>query len=329
MISVGAVLAGAVAVGCIEEYTGPGAQAGSPFTDEDAGTGYELDLAGEDFAGMVLAGKYHPVGWKEPPSHGLQMKWQVQDCRTCHGQDLTGGVAGAGGAGTAAPPSCDSCHKQGWRTDCTYCHGTPGGNGNPPRDIDGQTDPNKIRFPAHIAHVSGRITPSLDCIQCHRKPIDVLTPYHAFDASPRRGENNLSAGLSTVGVYDPVLRRCTNLYCHGTGRGSNGTMDALTTGPLACSACHAGIDTPATWPTMGGDHNRHLTGGNAAQCTDCHAKTLGAGSNLIGDKALHINGKPEVDFGGNAAGMTWNAADKTCTGTCHNKPHDDKDWYDD
>src|SRR5688572_30699418 len=92
LVAVSALVLGAVLFGCIEEYAGPGAQAGSPFTDEDAGTGYELDLAGEDFAGMVLAGKYHPVGWKEPASHGLQMKWQVQDCRTCHGQDLTGGV---------------------------------------------------------------------------------------------------------------------------------------------------------------------------------------------------------------------------------------------
>ena len=63
-----------------------------------------------------------------------------------------------------------------------------------------------------------------DCVNCHRKPDDVLFPYHVFDASPRRAENDLSGGLSNVGVYDPVAGQCTNLYCHGTGRGSNGTV---------------------------------------------------------------------------------------------------------
>lgn len=307
-----------LASGCLlglEEYIPP------DYTNEDAGTGYEGDLAGEDLvSGVVLPGHYHPVGYNAPPIHGRDLKLQVQDCRTCHGQNLNGGSAGAGG-GTIAPPSCDTCHKASWRTDCTYCHGTAGGKGAPPRDLDGQTNPAKITFPGHTAHLSGRIAPSFDCIQCHRKPTDVLTPYHVFDASPRRGENNLSGGLSPQGVYDPQLKQCTNVYCHGIGR-LNGSVSVDTPAPLSCSGCHADLTTQARWTQMSGDHRLHLNLGNV-NCTHCHAGTVAADSGTVSNTSKHLDGIRQVTFNADAAGITYNAATRLCTGTCHGTNHNE------
>jgi len=299
----------------------------SPYTDEDAGTGYQQDFAGEDLAsGIVMPGHFHPVGYADVPIHGRDLKWQVTDCRTCHGQDLTGGPVGAGGPGTTiAPNSCDPCHKQGWRTDCTYCHGTPGGNGAPPIDLDGESDPSKITFPGHPAHTSGRLSAPFDCINCHRKPTDVLTPYHVFDASPRRAENNLTGGLSSVGVYDPVAGQCTNLYCHGTGRGSNGTVEKHAQGPLACSACHADMTTQARWATMTERHTTHLSQG--FNCTNCHAGVTPTNPGSIdGDKTLHVNGKPDIAFSADSGSMAYDAGAKQCTGTCHGEKHSGRTW---
>jgi predicted CxxxxCH...CXXCH cytochrome family protein len=277
----------------------------------------------------VLPGHYHPQGYLAPNIHGRDMKLQVQDCRTCHGMDLNGGTAGAGG-GTIAPPSCDSCHQAGWRTNCTYCHGTVstgagGGAGNPPRDLDGETDVSKISFPGHVAHVSGRIAPAFDCVQCHRKPTDVLSPYHAFDSSPRRGENTLVGGLSPLGVYDPTTKTCTNLYCHGNGRNSVGMMAVATKGPLTCNACHPDITTAARWPTMSGQHNRHLTEGGV-NCTNCHAATVATDPLVVTGKDRHLNGKPDPAFSADSGNVAYDAATNKCTGTCHNKNHVSLSW---
>jgi predicted CxxxxCH...CXXCH cytochrome family protein len=310
--------------GCLAAYDMSEDLSPSPYTDEDAGTGYEVDLAGEDLAsGSTVPGRYHPLGYSDRAVHGRDLKLQVQDCRTCHAADLTGGQLGLGGDTTMAPPSCDSCHQAGWRTNCTYCHGTAGGNGNPPRDISGEMDPTKISFPGHVAHVSGRITQVLDCAQCHRKPTDVLFPYHVFDASPRRGENDLSGGLSAAGVYDPVALSCNGVYCHGNGR-TNGTIKKTVAGPLACSSCHADMSVPAAWATMSSNHRRHL-GINGVDCTQCHNGTSATSAAQVTDKTLHLNGKPDVKMAGQAATITYNAAGKTCTGNCHEN-HNNRRW---
>ena len=312
-----AIAAGAFS-GCLLGHGDTGS-----LTDEDAGTGYEVDFGTEDLAsGAVLPGHFHPQGYAVRDIHGRDLKWQVTDCRTCHGQDLSGGPA----AGTmGAAPGCDGCHQAGWRTNCTYCHGTPGGPGAPPRDLDGQTDVTKISFPGHPPHTSGRMALPFDCIQCHRKPTDVLTPYHVFDASPRRGENNLSGGLSSQGFYDPVTGVCSNLYCHGNGRGSNGAVQKLAQGPLACGTCHADMTTPAKWATQSGQHNKHLNV-DAVNCTICHAATVAMDPGVLSDRTPHVNGKADVVFGGAGATMTFNAAAKSCTGTCHGESHSARKW---
>jgi hypothetical protein len=95
------------------------------------------------------------------------------------------------------------------------------------------------------------------------------------------------------------------MYCHGNGRGGNGSMSWLATGPLQCGACHS-----VTGVNMSGDHAKHLQRG--IKCSQCHGTVVDANQTII--KAdLHINGKHEVKM----TRGTWNPATRTCTDTCH------------
>ena len=99
----------------------------------------------------------------------------------------------------------------------------------------------------------------------------------------------------------------SNLYCHGNGRASNGTINWMTTGPLACNACHATNGTG-----MSGDHSRHINGENM-KCDGCHAD-VATGSTAIKNKLLHIDGKREVKM----ANGTYNPTTRQCSNTgCH------------
>jgi len=183
--------------------------------------------------------------------HGLSLKSGAQDCRTCHASDLTG-------SGTA--PSCDSCHQSGtgWRTDCTFCHGgTDNMTGAPPRGLMNQLAREAQTFSPHTEHVSVRNHRAYDCTQCHIKPVDVLSMGHVFDDSPGQTEVTFAQGLSVGGTYDGQ-GTCANLYCHGNGRGPNGTMQHQAARPT-CTTCHAGIASGrAGWRTMSGGHEDHL-----------------------------------------------------------------------
>ena len=71
---------------------------------------------------------YHPAGYAEATVHGYEMELGLEtDCRQCHGDNLQG---------ADDAPDCDSCHQEGWREDCTYCHGgAVSDSGAPPRDF--------------------------------------------------------------------------------------------------------------------------------------------------------------------------------------------------
>ena len=278
-----------------------------PLEPEGAGGG------GRD-GGPVAGAPFHPVGWAQPEQHGLGAKTQELDCRTCHGDQLLGG------SGQQAGPSCDSCHAEGWRTNCTYCHGgTADQTGAPPRDISGETSTARSSFAGHAAHVNGRASHvAWDCTTCHVKPTDVLSPGHMFDDTPGVSEVTFGQGLSPQGTY--AAGTCSNLYCHGNGRSASGTV-ATTAAPMACSSCHADGSSGATaWGTMSGKHSRHLGAGLA--CADCHAGIVNTAGNAITDATKHVNGHPDVSI--TTSGFTYNAG--TCTGTCHNHDHPGRTW---
>jgi predicted CxxxxCH...CXXCH cytochrome family protein len=257
-------------------------------------------------------GAYHPAGWADSDVHGLAAKMQDQQCISCHGADLTGD-------GDAV--SCDSCHTEGWRTDCTFCHGDPAdGTGSPPRHISGLDDGALASFIPHRAHTSANpIAVEFDCVQCHTKPTDVLTPGHIFvgDSTPGEAEANFSGGLSKAGVFTASTNTCSNLYCHGTGRGNNGqAVDTMAS--VTCHTCHSDMSTGGRWGTMSGEHSKHL--GEGLGCHECHASTASSNT-AIGDKTLHVNGAKDVVFAGSMV-----RTNGTCTGTCHGEPHDARSW---
>jgi hypothetical protein len=254
---------------------------------------------------------YHPEGWSDPGAHGLAAKLSEQVCVDCHGEDLTGG---------ASAVSCDSCHADGWRTDCTFCHGDPAeGTGAPPRDIDNTTDPADLSFQAHGAHVQGTIHAPFDCVQCHQKPTQVLSLGHLFlgDTTPAQAEMSFSAGLSTSANWNGTS--CSNLYCHGYNGLANGTISHTETG-LGCADCHPDPTSGRTaWGSrMSGEHEDHLREG--LDCAECHESTVND-SLVIINLGLHVNGVADVDL---PYGMSRSGG--TCTGTCHSVVHDAEDW---
>lgn len=304
--------------GCLGSF----AANGNGTDDAGVDVGDNPDLAGvfgvddaavvpQDDLGNLNGGRYHPVGFEASTAHGPEMKLQKQDCRTCHGSDLTGGSSGV---------SCDSCHTPNWRTTCTFCHGGANGDttGLPPRDITGETDPTKISFPAHAAHASGRITTALACTQCHNGHVEVLSPGHIFDTTPARAEVFQGGGLSPAATYDYTSKTCANNYCHGDGQ-TNGTI-VYNAAPRTCHDCHPDITTPNRWGTMSGYHNKHLNL-SGVNCTTCHNGVVATDPSVITDKTRHLDGKRNIQFSTDAAGLTYNVTTKTCNGSCHGKGH--------
>lgn len=277
-----------------------------PFGPDDAGIVPQADLAPT----TPTVVRYHPVGYAASTMHGPEMKLQKQDCRTCHGSDLSGGSSNI---------SCDSCHSTGWRQTCNFCHGTDM-TGLPPRDISGETDPTKISFPAHAKHAAGNISNPFGCTQCHRPNLDVMSNLHVFDTTPGRAEVLMAGGLSATGTYDATTKTCSSNYCHGNGQ-TTGTI-AFDAAPRTCHSCHADITTSTLWGTMSGDHSRHLRI-SGITCVDCHNGVVATDPLTITDKTRHLDGKKNIQFSTTAAGITYNATTRRCTGSCHGKSHSD------
>lgn len=269
---------------------------------------------------LIAAGcsdRHHPDNFVGGAVHGPALKQQTEDCRECHGDDLTGGTSGV---------SCDGCHTgattTAWRSNCTFCHGgVQTDTGAPPRNIDG-TDligP----FPGHTVHVTGSaFANAYDCTQCHVKANDVLSPGHVFDASPGEAENDYGAGLSPQAAFDRTTGTCSNVYCHGTGRTDDGVVERDAS--VGCDGCHAIQSSDmAGWRTMSGPHAAHLGAGTGMTCVDCHGMTTTDGE-TIASKDLHINGQRDVTFTTNA--VAFSQTRKQCTGACHGFDHNGLVW---
>ncbi len=261
---------------------------------------------------------YHPVGWAEPDAHGPAAKFREDDCVSCHGEDLGGGSVGV---------SCDSCHEEGWRENCTFCHGgTDNNTGAPPRDISNETLPELLSFPPHTAHVSTNWHQAHDCIECHTKPTRVLSPGHLFVDDSTKGEAELqfSGGLSPLASYEGG-GSCSNLYCHGDGQGHNGQADLTLSSTLSCASCHPDVDSkPSDWTKMSGLHASHLEEG--ARCSQCHGATVSSSQDILSPE-LHVNGSVELDL---SDGVNWSENSRRCAGECHigdeDEEHENERW---
>jgi predicted CxxxxCH...CXXCH cytochrome family protein len=168
---------------------------------------------------------------------------------------------------------------------CTTCHGST--NSAPPKDLAGGTARTSAGVGAHQEHLgTGTFGHrAVVCSDCHVVP----------------------TALNSIGAYAVATTTCSSNYCHGNGRGGNGTISWLTTGPLQCGACHSINGT-----NMSGRHSRHINGENM-KCSQCHATVVNANMQII-TANLHVNGVHEVKM----ANGTWNAGARTCSNTgCH------------
>jgi predicted CxxxxCH...CXXCH cytochrome family protein len=252
-----------------------------------------------------VGGSFHPAGFAAAEMHGPEMELQRSDCRACHGADLTGGSG----------QSCDNCHSgaspTAWRTDCTFCHG--GGlnqTGAPPQDLGSANDTASQSFVAHTAHVTQGIAKASDCVDCHKKPTDVMSVGHAFDATPGKAELDFTGGRSPAATYDGN-GGCGGLYCHGNGRTDTGVATDGMQGPT-CSGCH---------PRSGMSSNHRGEHGQYG-CEECHASVTTDGASILAP-LLHIDKVRQVKF--RLTTITWNPATRTCTGECH-EGHSNERW---
>ncbi len=232
------------------------------------------------------------------------------DCRTCHGDDLSGGTTGI---------ACDSCHPAGWETTCTFCHGgVDNGTGAPPEDIDDNLDVSQSPYQPHTAHVTANANhAAFACTECHVVPTDALTPGHLFDDATAGQAEVVFGGLSDQGQWDGLT--CSNLYCHGYRGGDDGVMDHTAPTP-SCSGCHPDPTSgEAAWETrMSGRHKDHL--GNGVRCHECHGASVDASMAIL-DPARHVDGVADVQL---VAGMTRTGG--SCSGTCHGEVHVNRVW---
>lgn len=208
--------------------------------------------------------------------HGALLRDNLYDldaCRQCHGEDLTGGGAEA---------SCITCHSEG-PDDCQTCHS----------DV--------MQQGAHARHMmpSPTLQPE-QCETCHLVPTTLLSPNHVLTASGALDLAPVEVRLSLNAIgpkldaptpsFDDTTQRCVNVYCHGgsfddaAAQRSNPIWTAE--GPMLCDSCHG--QPPTAHP---GDN-----------CVHCHLPSVSA-DNMTVDLTLHIDrivqvGPPELGCGG-------------------------------
>lgn len=232
----------------------------------------------------------HPEGMASPSSknfHGFifwDNEWDLSRCKTCHGNDLRGGVSGT---------SCYQCHN--FQT-CNTCHGYK--SEAVFEDLRSESDSNTLTVGAHTSHLqaSHSLRDPLDCNDCH------VVPDSLFSASHMDGDGQAEVTFGWLATdsgkvtpqWDRSQATCTQTWCHGnfsfakanssndwaytedTIRGNNKTVVWTATDKATCGTCH-------TLPPTG--HNQGFT-----SCSSCHDTVVASGDSTIVGLDKHING---------------------------------------
>lgn len=199
--------------------------------------------------------------------------------------------------------SCALCHNNNQIDDaCFACHDVPGGTWIPDK------------------HANGSIN----------------VAFYPFMSGTNSGYSGTLAPGDAYG-------RCQNIYCHSNGTAvSTGVITANTTpfwgssGPLACTACHAYPPDYASGSPKANSHSIHIAhlGGYSNYCSFCHYTTTTTGTTIT-NKSNHVNSVYDVApntqdcntvfNSGNACNFVYTyAADG---GTCAtNDCHGDAKW---
>jgi len=250
-------------------------------------------------AGQANCGSCHDAG-ADPASlawkHEFHLNYAGLQCADCHAMvvDTLDSIIGRslhvnGVADTLTRDSavCARCHGSG-PIACTSCHGgTDNTTGAPPVGLEGETATTDRAVGAHTAHVEGGIiADAFDCVECHIKPADLLSPGHLGSDSIAEitwGDIAPAPGAT----YDTIAGTCSNTYCHGNfAAGYVANAPVWTgTGQAACGSCHEVTGSPAD---LKWKHAYHV-GSVGLRCADCHAAVVDTLSNIVGP-ALHVNG---------------------------------------
>lgn len=148
----------------------------------------------------------------------------------------------------------------------------------------------------------------LDCGGCHGS---AEVPGTLSGGHPAHLSASITCGESSTGT-------CSNLYCHGDGDGTLGTVSTGAT--TTCGSCHGSASGSSSWNQLSGEHAKHMRDASA-ECGDCHATTVSGDSTIV-DPALHVNGATDTSF---TSGIVWDGT--RCSGSCHSRNHGSEDRW--
>lgn len=190
---------------------------------------------------------------------------------------------------------------------CANCHGHPIDPANE-FFLSGKDMKKYYLSTHHERHTGNGDHLLIPCGECHSQtaPLtwqgrikgDTGYKYHV------NGNKDVSfnKALNPEGMFDPLTRKCSNLYCHSAGKSARDeaypgdkslnsyTISWTSASIQGCGVCHAVDDLNS------GSHTVHLAAVNGphASCNDCHKSPDPPYTDLTPLTTDHINGK--VDF---------------------------------
>jgi len=245
-------------------------------------------------------------------------------------------------AGTYSDPNCSNlyCHGDGinnsgavaWNTidkTCTSCHYGNKASGSAM---------NTLNHNVHIT-TSGIIGVNYGCKNCHDTTVSndttILTYAEHVDGTK---DIDVTTTLNPSGQWAVAgSSKCSNLYCHSDGLPqavryySTATWDGST---LDCTGCHGSVNEPDKDPlfttTYGGpnynndglgkaksnSHRKHVS--SAADCKECHGRTVDNTDYIINNSTRHINQVREVSSGSYSGAPYFTYSVSGDTKTCAN-----------
>jgi hypothetical protein len=253
---------------------------------------------------------YHFLGWKDNPQHGHDFSVNPQNCKACHGEDLSGGSSGvscadchhnddypyyyhdgvAGGATHIIMGGCDGCHGNdftggptGQSCSISTCHTDRDTCSNPGCHQTLQS------HPVHtLASSNGPAAMACDGTCHHTNPLE----YSQFaDGNDLYSTTVCDDCHSPGGVYDGVSDNVIGAKPNWEDGVYNASGDALSGGKEDwCAGCHdddpSVIETVYAPGVMGDNVNYgfkvsgHGRPDASKECLDCHNA-----------RATHIDGE--------------------------------------
>jgi predicted CxxxxCH...CXXCH cytochrome family protein len=253
------------------------------------------------------------VSYGDPSQHvpdalsGLTRAGPAQNCYTCHGADLDGGI-GVSCVACHIAPHGDARFPTGvadFRTNCTFCHGQAKVAFNYDTDLKLAAppvalypfDPQDEAIGAHQEHLNTANSTTValaasQCSLCHKVPPGTFPgSLDHIDGATVPVFTGVAITGGAAATFDEATLSCAN-YCHGaTLNGGTNRAPKWTDGAQDCASCHG---SP---PPTGGDVGWHAfhVDARGLDCGKCHP---GYVKNTTANPALHVNGTVEVSVVG-------------------------------